>query len=74
MAVKTPDLNPKHVWDELDRCVRQRQAQPQTLQALQQALQYVWQKIPQVKIHRLIESMSRCVRTVLQVNDGHNRC
>ena len=59
---KSPDLNPiEHLWDELDRCVRQRQPQPQTLQALQQAL------------HRLMESMSRRVRTVLQVNGGHNR-
>jgi hypothetical protein len=57
----------------LDRCVRQRQPQPQTLQALQQALQYNWQRIPQERIHRLMESMSRRVRTVLQVNGGHNR-
>ena len=72
MAVKTPDLNPiEHVWDELDQCERQRQAQPQSLQALQQALKYVWQKISQVKIHRLIESKSRCV---LQVYGSHNRC
>jgi len=71
---KSPDLNPiEHLWDELDRRVRQRQPQPQTLQALQQALQYDWKRIPQERIHRLIESMSRRVRTVLQVNGGHNR-
>ena len=71
---KSPDLNPiEHLWDELDRRVHQRQPQPQTLQALQQALQYNCQIIPQERIHRLMESMSRCLRTVLQVNGGHNR-
>ena len=69
---KWSDLNPiEHLWDELDRRVRQRQ--PQTLQALQQALQYEWQRIPQERIHGLIGSMSRRVRTFLQVNGGHNR-
>jgi len=34
---KSPDLNPiKHLWDELDRRVRQRQ--PQSLDQLSQAL------------------------------------
>jgi transposase len=65
---KWPDLNPiEHLWDELDR------RQPQILQALQQALQYEWQRIPQERIDRLIGSMSRRVRTVLQVNGGRNR-
>ena len=53
--------------------MRQRQPQPETIWALQQALQYEWQRIPQVRIHRHIESMSIRVRTVLQVNCGHNR-
>jgi hypothetical protein len=53
---KWPDLNPiEHLWDELDR------RQPQILQALQQALQYEWQRIPQERIDRLIGSMSRRV-------------
>ena len=65
---KSPDLNPiEHLWDELDRRVHQCQPQPQTLQALQQAIQYEWQIIPQERIHRLIGSMSR------RVNGGHNR-
>jgi hypothetical protein len=51
---------------------RKRQPQPQTFQALQQALQCEWQRIPQVRIRRLIESISRRMRTVLQVNGGHN--
>ena len=32
-----------------------------------------WQRIPQERIHGLIGSMSRRVRTLLQVNGGHNR-
>ena len=77
---KSPDsLNPiEHPWDKLDRRVRQRQPQPQTLQTLQQALQYEWHIIRVAhnsasKNHRLIGSMSRLVRTILQVNGGHNR-
>jgi ABC-type methionine transport system ATPase subunit len=66
-------LNVQHPWDKLDRRVRQRQPQPQTLQTLQQALQYEWHIIRVAhnsasKNHRLIGSMSRLVRTILQVN------
>ena len=72
--LQSPDLNPiEHLLEELDRRVRQRQPQPQTIQPLQQALQHEWQKIPQVRIHRHIESMSRRVRTVLQVSGVQDR-
>jgi hypothetical protein len=36
--------------------------------------EYEWQIIPQVRIHWLIESLSRRVQTVLQINGGLNRC
>jgi len=55
---KSPDFNPiEHICDKLDRRVRPRQPQPETFQVLQQSFQYEWQIIPQVRIHRLIESM-----------------
>ena len=45
---KSPDLNPiEHLWDTLDRRVRQRQPQPQSLQQLVNALQDEWNNIPQ---------------------------
>ena len=69
-----PDLNHiEHLWDELDRRLRQRQRQPQTLQALAACLQEEWQRIPQAFIRRLIQSMTRRVRTVIHARGGHNR-
>ena len=59
--------------DDLDRRVRSRQPAPQTLQEMQQALEQEWGRIPQDRIRRLIESMPRLVRAVLQANAGHNR-
>ena len=71
---KSPDLNPtEHSWDDLDRRVHSRQPAPQTLQELMQALEQEWGRIPQDRIPRLIESMPRRVRAVLQANGGHNR-
>ena len=71
---KSPDLNPiENLWDQLDKRVRMRQPAPQTLLQLQQALQEEWQRIPQVQIQRLIQSMRRRVTTVLQANGGHTR-
>jgi hypothetical protein len=67
-------LNPiEHLCDDLDRRVRSRQPAPQTLQELQQALEQEEGRIPQDRIRRLIESMPRRVRDVLQTNGGHNR-
>ena len=43
----SPDLSPiEHVWDKMDRRLRQRTTQPVTLQRLSKALQEVWQKNP----------------------------
>jgi hypothetical protein len=66
-------LNPiDHLWDDFDRRVRSRQLAPQTLQELPQALEQEWGRIPQDRIRRLIESMPRRVRAVIQANGGHN--
>jgi transposase len=71
---KSPDVSPiEHLSNDLNRCVRSRQPALQTLQELQQDFEQEWGEIPQDCIRRLIESMPRRVRAVLQANGGYNR-
>lgn len=48
-----------------------RQPDPQILLRLQQTLQKEWQRMAQVQIQRLIQSMRTLVSTILQANGGH---
>ena len=71
---KSPDLNPiEHLWDQLDKRVRQRQPPPQTLDQLRQMLQQEWRTISRNNVRNLIESMPRRWRAVLAACDGHTR-
>jgi len=71
---RSPDLNPiEHLWDELDRRVRRRLPEPQTLQQLVRALQEEWTAIPQEVIQTLIRSMGSRCQTVINSNGGHTR-
>ncbi|GFW11948.1 serum response factor [Trichonephila clavipes] len=47
----------EHVWDALGRRVAARQPPPQTLQELERALLEEWDRIPQLVINSLIDSM-----------------
>ncbi|GFV46845.1 transposable element Tcb2 transposase [Trichonephila clavipes] len=54
----SPDMNPiEHVWDALGRRVADRQPPPQTLQEPERALLEEWDRIPQLVISSLIDSM-----------------
>ncbi|GFX56277.1 transposable element Tcb2 transposase [Trichonephila clavipes] len=54
----SPDMNPiEHVWDALGRRVAGREPPPQTLQELERALLEEWDRIPQLVINSLIDSM-----------------
>ena len=71
---KSPDLNPiEHLWDQLDRRVRQRQRVPRTLRELAVALQEEWRRIPQERIQRLIRSVPRRVQAVIRARGAHTR-
>ncbi|GFW07082.1 transposable element Tcb2 transposase [Trichonephila clavipes] len=54
----SPDMDPiEHVWDAIGRRVSGHQPPPQTLQELERALLEEWDRIPQLVINRLIDSM-----------------
>ena len=67
---KSPDLNPiEHIWDELDRRVRQRPHKPITLPELRQALQDEWNNLPQAVISTVIAAMRRRCHDVVDADD-----
>ncbi|GFR98932.1 transposable element Tcb2 transposase [Elysia marginata] len=70
----SPDLNPmEHLWDLLDRLVRMRQPQPQTLLQLERALHEEWDNIPQQAVQRLIGSIRRRCQAVILSRRHHTR-
>ncbi|GFV41702.1 transposable element Tcb2 transposase [Trichonephila clavipes] len=68
----SPDMNPiEHVWDALGRRVAGRQPPPQTLEELERALLEEWDRIPQLVINSLIDSMPQKCSTLLTVRGNH---
>ncbi|GFW02572.1 transposable element Tcb2 transposase [Trichonephila clavipes] len=68
----SPDMNPReHVWDALGRRVAGRQPPPKTLQELERALLEEWDRIPQLVINSLIDSMPQRCSTLLAVRGNH---
>ncbi|GFV78138.1 transposable element Tcb2 transposase [Trichonephila clavipes] len=64
----SPDMNPiEHVWDALERRVAGCQPPPQTLQELERALLEEWDKIPQLVINSIIDSMPQKCSMLLAV-------
>lgn len=68
------DMAPiEHLWDCLDRRVRRRRQQPQTLNDLRNALNQEWRRIPQATIRRLIRSMNRRCTALIAARGGYTR-
>ncbi|GFT25360.1 transposable element Tcb2 transposase [Trichonephila clavipes] len=68
----SPDMNPiNHVWDALAKRVAGRQPPPQTLQEVERALLEEWDRMPQLVINSLIESMPQSCSTLLAVHGNH---
>ncbi len=54
------DMSPiEHIWDALDRRIRQRVPVPANIQQLRTAIEEEWTNIPQATINNLINSMRR---------------
>ena len=71
---KSPDLNViEHLWDELNRRVRRRQAVPRNLLELEQALVEEWQNIPQAFIRNYVLSMRQRCLHVNRARGGHTK-
>jgi len=70
----SPDMNAiEHIWDALDRRLRNRVVAPATPDELFTALEEEWRAIPLHNIRRLIASMPRRCQAVLQSAGGHTR-
>ncbi|KAJ8875559.1 hypothetical protein PR048_023455 [Dryococelus australis] len=70
--VQSPDLNPiKHLWDELDRRVRARQARPKSIAQLMEWLQEEWRQISVDALQTLVESMPERVAAVIAARVYH---
>ncbi|GFV70462.1 transposable element Tcb2 transposase [Trichonephila clavipes] len=61
----------EHVWDALGRQIVRRQPPPQTLQEQESALLKEWDRIPQLVISSLIDSMPHRCSTLLAVRGNH---
>ncbi len=68
------DMSPiEHVWDALDRRIRQHVPVPANIQHLHSAIEEEWTNIPQATINNLINSMRRRWVALHEANDGHTR-
>ncbi len=69
----SPDMSPiEHVWDALDRRIRQHVTVPANIQLLRTAIEEEWTNIPQATIN-LINSMRRRCVALHEVSGGHTR-
>ena len=69
-----PDLNPiGHIWDLLDKHLRNVQNPPQTVAALRQGVVRQWNLLAQPESRRYIASMRRRCEAVIEVDGGHTR-
>ena len=68
---QSPDLNPiEHLWEILERCLRQRFPPPSTKHQIMEFLVEEWCHIPPIEFQTLVESMPRQIEAVLEAHGG----
>lgn len=64
---QSPDLNPiEHVWDRLERGIRQRTTPPKNIHELAVAVEEEWFKLDSNFLENLVESMPRRIKAVIE--------
>uniref|UniRef100_A0A672M6Z5 Tc1-like transposase DDE domain-containing protein n=1 Tax=Sinocyclocheilus grahami TaxID=75366 RepID=A0A672M6Z5_SINGR len=70
----SPDMSPiEHVWDALDRRIRQSVPVAANIQQFRTAIEEEWTNILQATIKNLINSMRRRCVALREANGGHTR-
>ncbi len=70
----SPDMSPiEHVWDALDRRIRQLVPVPANIQQLHIAIEEEWTNIQQATINNLVNSMRRRCVALREANGGYTR-
>lgn len=71
---RSPDINPiEHAWDELGRCVKQRNPPLITLRELKIALTEEWENIPQNRIRNLVYRVPNHVNAIMEARGGNTK-
>ena len=67
MAPQSPDLNPiEHIWDVVERELRDLDVHPTNLHQLQDAILSIWANISKECFQHLVESMLHRIKAVLK--------
>lgn len=71
---QSPDLNPiEHLWNEVERRLRQLPERPTSKEDLWDKLQHVWNRIEPDFLTKLIKSMPDRIQDVLKAKGGYTR-
>ncbi len=72
-SILTGHVTIEHVWDALDRRIRQHVPVPANIQQLRTAIEEEWTNISQATINNLINYMRRRCVALREANGGHTR-
>ena len=69
----SPDLNPfdYHVWGAMLERYHKFQPKPKTIAELKDALQSIWDDMPQEPINKAIKNFTKRLKACVQANGGH---